>query len=251
MNRRQLFISTAKTALASAFGWSWLPASVRAQEVLPQPEPPFKGTIGRTYKDSVPDKIPIIKAPDGAPNVLLVLIDDCGFGQWGTFGGQIPTPNLDRLAKAGLRYTRFHTTALCSPTRAALLTGRNHHSAATGNITELGDGYPGYSGKSRPTPPWYPRCCGSTATARRGSARTITSLIGKPAYRDLTTAGRRGRGLTISTALLAAKRTNGHRQFIATTRPSRWKSPRVERLITRSTKRSPMRQSNTSTNKSR
>ena len=147
MNRRQLFISTAKTALASAFGWSWLPASVRAQEVLPQPEPPFKGTIGRTYKDSVPDKIPIIKAPDGAPNVLLVLIDDCGFGQWGTFGGQIPTPNLDRLAKAGLRYTRFHTTALCSPTRAALLTGRNHHSAATGNITELGDGYPGYSGQ--------------------------------------------------------------------------------------------------------
>jgi len=80
--------------------------------------------IGRTYKDSVPDKIPIIKAPDGAPNVLLVLIDDCGFGQWGTFGGEIPTPNLDRLAKAGLRYTRFHTTALCSPTRAALLTTR-------------------------------------------------------------------------------------------------------------------------------
>src|SRR5262249_44061772 len=72
---------------------------------------------------------------------------DCGFGQWSPFGGQIPTPNLDRLAKAGLRYTRFHTTALCSPTRAALLTGRNHHSAATGNITELGDGYPGYSGQ--------------------------------------------------------------------------------------------------------
>jgi arylsulfatase len=75
------------------------------------------------------------------------LIDDCGFGQWGTFGGQIPTPNLDRLAKAGLRYTRFHTTALCSPTRAALLTGRNHHSAGTGVITELGSGYPGYSGE--------------------------------------------------------------------------------------------------------
>ena len=147
MNRRQLFLSTAKATLASALGWSWLPASARAQEVLPQPEPPFKGRIGTTYKDSAPDKIPLIKAPDGAPNVLIVLIDDCGFGQWSTFGGQIPTPNLDRLAKAGLRYTRFHTTALCSPTRAALLTGRNHHSAATGVITEIGSGYPGYSGQ--------------------------------------------------------------------------------------------------------
>src|SRR5882672_4950293 len=73
--------------------------------VLPLPEAPFKGVIGETYKDSKPDKIPITKAPEGAPNVLLVLIDDCGFGQWGTFGGQVPTPNLDRLAKQGLRYT--------------------------------------------------------------------------------------------------------------------------------------------------
>jgi phosphoglycerol transferase MdoB-like AlkP superfamily enzyme len=149
MNRRQLFLSSAKATIASAFGWSFFPVVARAQEVLPLPPPPFKGTIGRTYKDSVPDKIPVIKAPDGAPNVLVILIDDCGFGQWGTFGGQVPTPNLDRLAKAGLRYTRFHTTALCSPTRAALLTGRNHHSAATGTITELGDGYPDYSGQIR------------------------------------------------------------------------------------------------------
>jgi arylsulfatase len=79
--------------------------------------------------------------------VLLILIDDCGFGQWGTFGGQVPTPNLDRLARNGLRYTRFHTTALCSPTRAALLTGRNHHSVGMGVITELADAYPGYSGQ--------------------------------------------------------------------------------------------------------
>jgi arylsulfatase A-like enzyme len=150
MNRRQLFLSTAKATLASALSWSWLPSSGQAQEVLPLPEPSFKGTIGRTYKDSVPDKIPLIKAPAGAPNVLIILIDDCGFGQWSTFGGQIPTPNLDRLAKAGLRYTRFHTTALCSPTRAALLTGRNHHSVGTGVITEIGDGYPGYSGQIPP-----------------------------------------------------------------------------------------------------
>jgi arylsulfatase len=115
--------------------------------VLPAPEPPFKGKIGRTYKDSQPDKIPVTKPPAGAPNVLVVLIDDSGFGQWGTFGGQIPTPSLDRLASMGLRYTRFHTTALCSPTRAALLTGRNHHSAGTGVVTEMGTAYPGYTGQ--------------------------------------------------------------------------------------------------------
>jgi arylsulfatase len=116
-------------------------------DVLPHPDPKFNGTIGLTYKDSKPDKIPITKAPAGAPNVLLILIDDSGFGQWGTFGGQIPTPNLDRLAQNGLSYTRFHTTALCSPTRAAILTGRNHHSVSTGVITELGCAYPGYSGQ--------------------------------------------------------------------------------------------------------
>ncbi len=115
--------------------------------VLPRPEPKFKGTIGRTYKDSSPDKIPLMKAPEGAPNVLFIMIDDAGFGQWSTLGGQIPTPNLDRLAQAGLTYSRFHTTALCSPTRAAMLTGRNHHSAATGVITEIGSGYPGYNGQ--------------------------------------------------------------------------------------------------------
>src|SRR5262245_52620217 len=113
--------------IASLIGFVAAPLTVFAQEALPRPEPPFKGIIGQTYKDSKPDKIPITKAPEGAPNVLVVLIDDSGYGQWGTFGGLIPTPNLDRLAASGLRYTRFHTTALCSPTRAALLTGRNHH----------------------------------------------------------------------------------------------------------------------------
>jgi arylsulfatase A-like enzyme len=122
-------------------------SQARRESVLPPPEPAFKGKIGRTYKESQPDKIPVTKAPAGAPNVLVVLTDDSGFGQWGTFGGQIPTPSLDRMAQMGLRYTRFHTTALCSPTRAALLTGRNHHSVGTGTITELGTAYPGYSGQ--------------------------------------------------------------------------------------------------------
>jgi arylsulfatase A-like enzyme len=128
-------------AFSAAMAWAQAPRST----VLPPPEEPFKGVIGRTYKESVMDKIPIIKAPEGAPNVLFVLIDDAGFGQASAFGGQIPTPTLDRLAQGGLRYTRYHTTALCSPTRAAILTGRNHHSAATGQITEFADSYPGYT----------------------------------------------------------------------------------------------------------
>src|SRR5215813_1558080 len=114
---------------------------------LPKPDAPFKGKIGATWKDSKPDYPRPIAAPKGAPNVLLILTDDTGFGHASTFGGAVPTPALDRLAASGLRYTRFHTTALCSPTRAALLTGRNHHSVGTGTITELGDSFPGYSGQ--------------------------------------------------------------------------------------------------------
>ncbi len=85
-------------------------------------------------------------APKGAPNILLVLIDDAGFGATSTFGGPVNTPILDKLAENGLRYNRFHTTALCSPTRASILTGHNHHSAATGVIMEMGTGFPGYTG---------------------------------------------------------------------------------------------------------
>jgi arylsulfatase len=136
----------ARIAAALALGLPFA-APALAQDVLPRPDPKFQGIIGQTYKDSTPDKIPIITAPTGAPNVLFIMIDDAGFGGWSTFGGQISAPNLDRLAQSGLSYTQFHTTALCSPTRAALLTGRNHHSAGTGVITEIGSGYPGYSGQ--------------------------------------------------------------------------------------------------------
>ena len=122
-----------------------LTVPARAQEVLPRPDQTFKGTIGRTGKESKPDFPKPIAAPQGAPNILVILTDDVGFGASSTFGGPIPTPTMDRLAKNGLRYNQFHTTALCSPTRAALLSGRNHHSANTGVIMELGTGYPGYN----------------------------------------------------------------------------------------------------------
>ena len=83
--------------------------------------------------------------PKGAPNILLIMTDDQGYGVSGTFGGVIPTPALDRIAKNGLRYTQFHSTALCSPTRAALITGRNHHSVGFGVIGEMSTGFPGYN----------------------------------------------------------------------------------------------------------
>lgn len=114
-------------------------------EVLPRPEEPFTGHISRTVKDSTPDFPKSVEAPKGAPNVLLILTDDVGFGASSTFGGPIETPNFQRLADNGLRYNMFHTTALCSPSRAALITGRNHHSVASGSITEMATGYPGYN----------------------------------------------------------------------------------------------------------
>ena len=95
-------------------------------------------------KNSKPYWQPTVVPPKGAPNVLLIMTDDRGYGVSGTFGGVIPTPAMDRVAKAGLRYTEFHSTALCSPTRAALITGRNHHSVGYGVIGEMSTGYPGY-----------------------------------------------------------------------------------------------------------
>jgi arylsulfatase len=118
---------------------------MKDRKILPVPEAPFKGKIGRTVKDSTPDFPKGVAAPKGAPNVLLILTDDVGFGASSTFGGPIDTPTFQRLADNGLRYNVFHTTALCSPSRAALISGRNHHSVASGVITEMATGYPGYN----------------------------------------------------------------------------------------------------------
>ena len=111
---------------------------------LPPTPPPFRGTINLNSENSKPYWPPTVAPPKGAPNVLLIMTDDQGYGVSSTFGGVIPTPALDRVARAGLRYTEFHSTALCSPTRAALITGRNHHSAGFGVIAEMSTGYPGY-----------------------------------------------------------------------------------------------------------
>jgi arylsulfatase A-like enzyme len=111
---------------------------------LPPPPLQFGGVIKEDAKDSKPWWPPTVVPPKGAPNVLLIMTDDSGFGVPSTFGGVIPTPNLDRIANTGLRYTQFHSTALCSPTRAAIITGRNHHAVGFGVISEMATGFPGY-----------------------------------------------------------------------------------------------------------
>ena len=111
---------------------------------LPPPPGKFGGVIKESAKDSKPYWPPRVVPRKGAPNVLLIMTDDQGYGVSGTFGGVIPTPTMDRVAKAGLRYTQFCSTALCSPTRAALITGRNHHSVGFGVIGEMSTGFPGY-----------------------------------------------------------------------------------------------------------
>lgn len=125
-----------------------VPFEPETRTILPVPDRPHVGIT--TYDAKDPDNVipPFsrLRPPAGAPNVIIALIDDVGFGASSAFGGPVNTPTAERLANQGLRYTRFHTTALCAPTRAALLSGRNHHSVGMGNITEMATGAPGYNG---------------------------------------------------------------------------------------------------------
>ena len=145
------FIVAVMLTAAPAFAQqiTGVPGSPSATETidgkyLPPPPAKFGGVINLEAGQSKPYWPPKVVPPKGAPNVLLIMTDDQGYGVSGTFGGVIPTPALDRIAKMGLRYTQFHSTALCSPTRAAIITGRNHHSVGFGVITEQSTGFPGY-----------------------------------------------------------------------------------------------------------
>ena len=111
--------------------------------VLPIPEPQYPHSKVFDVRNATPPARFVVKAPDKAPNVLIVLIDDMGFGQSSSFGGPIHMPTVERLANEGLRYNEFHTTALCSPTRSALLSGRNHHMNNFGSIAETATSFPG------------------------------------------------------------------------------------------------------------
>ena len=118
---------------------------------IPMADREFDGTLPFDAKDPAASFPPIVplQPPTGAPNVLVVLLDDVGFAASSEFGGPCHTPTAERLAAAGLKYNRFHSTALCAPTRAALLTGRNHHTVGMGVITELATSAPGYSSVRR------------------------------------------------------------------------------------------------------
>jgi len=151
------WLAIAITGIACAFGASFVFAqegtatsgspgattTINGRQ-LPPPDPRFGGVIKEKATESKPWWPPRVVPPKGAPNVLLIMTDDAGFGAPGTFGGVVPTPALDRIAKAGLRYANFHSTSLCSPTRAALITGRNHHVAGFGVVGEMATGFPGY-----------------------------------------------------------------------------------------------------------
>jgi len=145
-------LSTLATAILLGGMNSLAAAAEDMQKAIDRTILPIQEPIRPTYKEldarnaTMPPHFEV-KAPAGAPNVVIILIDDVGFGATGPFGGPIPTPTLERLAKDGLRYNNFHTTALCSPTRAALKSGRNHHTVNMGFITEMGTGFPGATGQ--------------------------------------------------------------------------------------------------------
>jgi arylsulfatase len=189
-------------------------------EQLPPPAPAFGGVIKNDALQSTPWWAPRVVPPKGAPNVLLIMTDDAGFGVPSTFGGVIPTPTMDSIADAGLRYNRMFSTSLCSPTRAALITGRNHHSVGFGVIAEQATGFPGYDSVIAWTTRPSAASCGTTATRPAGSARTTTRRPIRPARSGPLPSGPRVWVSTISTALSAAMPTNGGRTSSAIRRRS-------------------------------
>ncbi len=173
---------------------------------------PFQGEINLDIRDSTPDWDAFLpdKAPEGAPNVLVVLYDDTGCAAWSPYGGRIEMPTLQRLADDGLTYSQWHTTALCSPTRSVFLTGRNHHQNGFASISETSTGFPGYNSHIPPRE----RLDGDRAARRR-----LEHVLGRqePQHRRSTrgrwarrrSTGRSASATTASTASSAARRTSG------------------------------------------
>ena len=198
--------------------------------VLPFPPVPSASKAAPRLQDSVHKRRaqPQHLKP-GAPNVLIILLDDVGFGQASTFGGEMNTPTLSRLASQGVSYNTFHTTAICSPTRAALLTGRNHQRVGNGTIAERAVDWDGYTGVIPKTSATMPKSCATMATRPRRSASGTTRRPTRPRRWDPSIAGRRVTASTISTVSSPAKLRNGNRGW-SRTRP--WSSRRTTRSIT-------------------
>jgi arylsulfatase len=145
--QRRLGVLLAATMLTTGLQAQAQTRAPMARTVLPVPAAPFDGTVAENLADATPATPRPIRAPQGAPNVFLVMSDDQGFAMSSVFGGPVPTPHFARLAAQGQRYNRFHTTGICSPSRAALLTGRNHHAAGVGWLSDIPARFPGYGGK--------------------------------------------------------------------------------------------------------
>ena len=195
--------------------------------------PKFGGKIDRDVRKSVPEWPKVVTVPKGAPNVLLILIDDVGFSTTSTFGGPVPTPAFDKLATAGLRYNEFHVNAICAPSRAALLSGRNNHEIGFGTITEHAQGYPGYNSVWPKQSASVAKVLNLTATTRQPLVNGTTRLCGRSIPPGRLTAGRPERALIISTAffppsIISTRRACGAipRRLSLRQRPSRaitWK----------------------------
>ena len=196
------------------------PPDVR-RDVLPIPDQRRSGLTTYDAKDPETSYPPIteVRPPDGAPNVLVLLIDDVGFGASSAFGGACNTPNAERLAAGGLKFTRFHTTALCSPTRAAMLSGRNHHSVGMGGITEIATSAPGYNSLR----PEHDGAAGRDAQAQRLQHRAVRQVprgarCGRPARWARSTTGPTPAAVSsTSTASSAARPTSGIRRSTSST----------------------------------
>ena len=181
------------------------------RDVLPIPDRAYAGLVTYDAKDPDTSFPPIepMRPPEGAPNVLIVLIDDCGFGAASAFGGPVNTPTAERLAAGGLRYNRFHTTALCSPTRQALLTGRNHHSVGMGGITEIATSAPGYNSVRPNTaaPLAETLKLNGYSTAQFGKCHEVP--VWRPARWVPSTSGPPGPGSSTSTGSSVVRPTSG------------------------------------------
>jgi arylsulfatase len=218
-----LFVGTALISVAAAQETT-VPGSPGATTTidgryLPPPPQPFGGEIDTNADQSKPYWPELVVPPKGAPNILLIMTDDVGFSAPSTFGGVIPTPALDRVAQMGLHYTRFHTTALCSPTRAALLTGRNHHSVATGVVVDQATGYPGYNSVIPRDAVAIGEILHQNGYDSHGTARITTCRNGRGARPVPSITGRLApsKALTITMASSATTRVSGSRTICSAT----------------------------------
>ena len=191
--------------------------SITGQQ-LPPPDPKFGGVIKERASESTPWWSPRVVPPKGSPNVLLIMTDDSGFGAPGTFGGVVPTPAMDRIAQSGLRYTNFHSTSLCSPSRAALITGRNHHVAGFGVVGEIATGFPGYDSVIRKRTAPSAKFSSRMATRHRGSARITTRHSTKRRWPGRSINGPTGWASSTSTASSAVTPASGRQTYSATRR---------------------------------